>query len=122
MTDQQQPQSQPFRFVLEFDAELTDPEAVKLDQLTTIRSEKGDDLGPWVESDPFVAAKYALMDRATREILTIPGIRIHALPSYMRHPNERGGYDEFVLPEVLSQAEMQQKWDDAEQQQRDEES
>lgn len=117
MTDSQQPQ--PFRFVLEFEGELIDPQAVILDQLTTIRAEGSDEVAPFVEDDPFNALRYAIMFRAMREITSIPGVRMTGFPNYMRRPNDHGGYDEFVLPEELSQEDMQKKFDELERQARD---
>lgn len=114
MTKQQHPQ--PFRFVLEFDGDIVDSTALTLDQLTTVRDEGSDEVAPHIEEGPFEALRLAIMERALRELTLIPGVRMRVFPNYMRHPNERGGYDEFVLPEVLSQAEMQQKWDEVEQQ------
>lgn len=108
MTDQQQPQ--PFRFVLEFDGVITDPEAVILDQLTTVRDEGSDEVAPFVEKDPFNALRYAIMFRALREIMTIPGVEMSTFPNYLRHPNERGGYDAFELPPVLTPDELIEKY------------
>lgn len=50
------------------------------------------------------------MERALREITTIPGVRMNTFPNYVRQPNERGGYDAFELPPVLIQEEWIEKY------------